>query len=398
MPTIQTTKVYAQIEQAVRAGYTTISLQGSARASKTYNTIIWLIIYCLTHAGTRLSIVRATLPSIKGSVFVDFKEILIRMGVFNEKKLNKSEFTYYFDNGSWVEFFSTDSEQKLRGRKRDVLFVNEANELSYLEWEQLKMRTTRFAILDYNPSFSDDHWICEVNKSEDTYHFITTYKDNPFLEEVIVKQIESYKDKNPTMWQVYGLGLQAVIEGVVFPTFDIIDEFPSQVTKRFLGCDWGYAKDPTAIVEVGIWEDNIYIDEWCYRTEMLTSDIIRELKGAVGERSAMKIIAESADPRMVQEIYRAGLNIHPVVKFKGSVEAGIQKMKEYKLHVTKRSDNVRKELKNYVYAQDKEGKWLNQPIDAFNHAIDSSRYVIIMEVLGGKRRTLSDDLIAAAVY
>lgn len=398
MATIQTTKVYATIENAVRSGFTVVSLQGSARASKTYNTLIWLIVYCLTHSGTRLSIVRATLPALKASVFVDFKEILIKMQIFNEKRLNKSEMTYAFDNGSVVEFFSTDSEQKLRGRKRDVLFVNEANELRYMEWKQLKMRTTRFSILDYNPSFSDDHWICEVNRDADTYHFITTYKDNPFLEDTIIKEIESYKTQNPTLWQVYGLGLQAVIEGVIFPKWDTVDAIPYGVKKRFLGTDWGYAHDPTAIVEVGISGNDIYIDEHCYRTEMLISDIIGELKHAIGDRAGMKIISESADPRMTQEIYRAGLNIHPVVKFKDSVMAGIQKMQEYNIHVTKRSDNAKKELKNYTYMQDKEGKWLNAPIDAFNHILDATRYVILTEVLGGQRRKLSNTQIEAAVY
>ena len=173
MPKIQTTKIYAEIQKAIDSGYTTVSLQGSSRSSKTYNTLIWLIMYCLQHAHTRLSIVRATLPAIKGSVFIDFKDILLHMGLWDDKALNKSEFTYQFANGSWVEFFSTDSEQKLRGRKRDILFVNEANELSFIEWQQLKMRTTRFAIIDYNPSFSDEHWICTVNDDPRTYHFIS---------------------------------------------------------------------------------------------------------------------------------------------------------------------------------------------------------------------------------
>jgi len=164
MQKIQTTKIYSEIDQAVKAGYTTVSLQGSSRSSKTYNTLIWLIVYCLQHPNTRLSIVRATLPSLKGSVFIDFKEILMNMLLFDEKQFNKTELIYHFSNGSWVEFFSTDSEQKLRGRKRDVLFVNEANELTFLEWQQLKMRTTRFTIIDYNPSFADEHWICGVKR------------------------------------------------------------------------------------------------------------------------------------------------------------------------------------------------------------------------------------------
>lgn len=395
MPKIQTTKVYAEIQGAIDGGYTTVSLQGSSRSSKTYNTLIWLIMYCLHHPHTRLSIVRATLPAIKGSVFVDFKEILMRMLIYDERKLNKSDFTYQFENGSWVEFFSTDSEQKLRGRKRDVLFVNEANELSYIEWQQLKMRTTRFAVMDYNPSFSDDHWICEVNKDRRTYHFISTYKDNPFLEQSIVDEIEGLRTKNPTLWQVYGLGLQAVIEGLIFKQVETVEVIPSAAKKVWTGMDFGFTNDPTAICDVALIDNDLYIDERCYRTQMLSGDIIRELKN--GERR-IKVISESADPRLIQEIYRAGVNIHPVQKFSGSVEAGISKMLEFNIKVTKRSINVIKEFRNYTYAQDKEGKWLNTPIDCYNHAIDAVRYVIMNEIMGGTRKPIDIKKLKTKVY
>ena len=382
---IQTTKIYREIDNAVNNGYSTVSLQGSARSSKTYNTLIWLICYCLQHPNTRLSIVRATLPAIKGSVFVDFKEILRKFGVYNEKSMNRSELIYKFNNGSWAEFFSTDSEQKLRGRKRDILFVNEANELSFIEWQQLKMRTTRFSIIDYNPSFSDEHWICDVNKDARTYHVITTYKDNPFLEQTVIDEIESLQQKNESLWRVYGLGQQAMIEGLVFRGFEIVDKIPSIADKRYIGMDFGFTNDPTAICEVAVYGDILYIDEICYRTEMLSTEIIQVLKT---EAPRMKVISESADPRLIQEIYRAGIDIHPVKKFAGSIEAGLAKMQEYKIVVTKRSVNVAKELKNYTYRQDKEGKWLNSPIDCYNHAIDAVRYVIMEEVMGGKRRLI----------
>lgn len=396
MTTIQTTRVYAEIQSAlIDKGYSTVSLQGSSRSSKTYNTLIWLIIYCLSYRYTRLSIVRATLPAIKGSVFVDFKDILLKMGVWDDKAYNKSEMTYRFANGSWVEFFSTDNEQKLRGRKRDILFVNEANELSFIEWQQLKMRTTKYTILDYNPSFSDEHWICQVNADERTYHFISTYKDNPFLEQSIIEEIESLKHKNLSLWQVYGLGLQAVVEGLIFKDVVLVDDIPAYVRKRWRGMDFGFTNDPTAIVTVGVDDDNLYIDEVAYATQMLSGDIIRTLKA---QAEQLEVIAESADPRLMQEIYRAGINIHPVKKFSGSVNAGIQKMLQYKLHITKRSTNIIKEQKNYTYRQDKEGKWLNEPIDAYNHAMDAVRYVVMQKLLGGERKPLDKRKIASMAY
>lgn len=385
---IQTSKIYAIVDKAInqfeivdgkkKRKYTTISAQGSSRSSKTYNILIKLLTYILQHPGTRLSIVRKTLPALKATVLVDFKEILRNMGIYNEKHLNKTDLIYTLPNGSWVDFFSTDDEQKIRGRKRDILFVNEANEILFIEWQQLKMRTTKFAVIDYNPSFSEDHWLCDVNKDPRTYHFITTYKDNPFLEQTIIDEIESLQFKNKSLWRVYGLGLQCQVEGLIFPEITIVDEIPVYCKKRGYANDFGYTHDPTAIVDVGLVDDKLYIDEICYKTHMLAGDIIEEYKSLPFAR----VISENADPRLIQEIFNAGINIYPVEKFKGSVMAGIQKMQAYQICVTKRSTNIIKEFNNYTYLQNKEGKWLNEPIDKFNHAIDAVRYWVLAEVLG----------------
>lgn len=335
----------------------------------------------MTTPGLRISVVRATLPALRGSVLVDFREILSRMGLYDERSFNKSDLTYHLTNGSWFEFFSTDSEQKLRGRKRDMLFVNEANELSYLEWQQLRMRTSGIAVLDYNPSFSDDHWLVELNNDPRTYHFITTYRDNPFLEQSIIDELESLRTKNKTLWQVYGLGQRAMIEGLVFPEIETVDTIPETVRRRWLGIDFGYSNDPTAIVLVACDGEALYLDEVCYSTEMLSSDIIREIKFASLDR--LKCIADSADPRLIKEIYRAGIDIHAVRKFPGSIDAGLSKMKQYRIRVTRRSTNIAKELRNYSYRQDSAGRFINTPIDLYNHSIDAARYVVLSELLDG---------------
>lgn len=391
---IQTTRIYAEIDEAKRKGYTTVSEQGSSRSSKTYNTVIWLCVYCLAHPGTTVSVVRSTLPALKGSVLRDFKSIMLDMGAWEDKSFNKSDLVYSFKNGSWVEFFSCDNEQKLRGRKRQILYVNEGNELKYIEWQQLQMRTTEFSIVDYNPSFSDDHWLCALNKEEKTYHFITTYRDNPFLEQKVIDEIESLRTKNPSLWQIYGLGMQAMVEGLVFRNVETVDAVPSYVEREWVGMDFGYTNDPTAIVRVALLAGCLYVDETAYATEMLSSDIIRVLKE---NHPRMQIISESADPRLIQEIYRAGLDIRPVTKFGGSVEAGIAKMQQYRIRVTKRSVNVIKEFRNYTYRQDKEGKWLNQPIDCYNHAIDAIRYVVMEKLLGGSRKAIDLERLSKLV-
>jgi|ERR1035437_218706 phage terminase large subunit len=379
-------KIVRGLTEGLNEGKTILSLQGSARSGKTFNILIFLISYITKYNNTRLSIVRKTLPALKGSVLIDFKEIMFRMNLWNDKMFNKTELIYKFYNGSWVEFFSTDDEQKIRGRKRGILFANEANELSYLEWQQLLMRTTVFSVLDYNPSFSEDHWIEAVNKDPDTYHFISTYLDNPFLEQKIVDDIEKLKDKNRSLWTVYGLGLRAVIEGRIFDSYEIVEEIPKWINKQWVGMDFGYTNDPTAIVNVAINKDDLYIDEICYRTRMLTNDIINVLKKECVNK---KIISESADPRLIVEIHNAGLNIHAVEKFQGSIMAGITKMQEYHIKITKRSIHVKKEIDNYVYDQDRDGRYLNQPVDEFNHAIDATRYVILTEVLAKNRKSMS---------
>lgn len=383
---IQTTRVYSEVSDAVKRGCRTISAQGSSRSSKTYNIVLFLCLYLLEHPNTRLSVVRKTLPAIRGSVLYDFKDILVRLGIWADANFNKSEMIYTFPNGSFVEFFSTDQEQKLRGRKRDILFVNEANELSFVEWQQLAMRTAQFKILDYNPSFSEDHWINKLNEESGVYHFVTTYRDNPFLEQTIIDEIESLQTKSPTLWQIYGLGKRAIVEGIVFPRIEQVAEFPDWCKSEFIGIDFGYTNDPTAIVKVGYAvnaddEECLFIDEICYRTRMTTGDICDALR----PYRNMTIDAESADPRLIDEIHKSGARIYPVKKGTGSIEAGIARMQTFRIFVTARSLNVLKEFRNYTYAQDKDGRWLNIPIDAYNHAIDAVRYVVMSELMSVPR-------------
>lgn len=197
MPHVYLAKNYMRVKAAKEAGFTTCSLQGSSRSAKTYSVVQFLCMLCHSVAGETVSIVRGGMPAIKRSVYRDFKDIMLSFGWWNDRSMNKTEFVYTFPNGSWIEFFSTDDEQKMRGSKRKILFVNEANELSFLEWQQLQMRTSEFSILDYNPSFSEDHWINQVNEEKSTYWFISTYKDNPFLEPKVIAEIESLKISIP---------------------------------------------------------------------------------------------------------------------------------------------------------------------------------------------------------
>lgn len=387
MPHVFLAKNYMRVDAAKKAGFTTVSLQGSSRSAKTWSVVQFLCIYCFNNAETTVSIIRAGMPSIKRTVYRDFKNVMLSLGWWNDKSMNKSEYVYTFPNGSWIEFFSTDNEQKVRGSKRKILFVNEANELSFIEWQQLQMRTTEFSILDYNPSFSEEHWINQVNEEKSTYWFISTYKDNPFLEQKVIDEIESLKWKNPSLWRIYGLGQRAIVEGLIFENVVVSDYIPVEARRRkWYGIDLGYTNDPTAIVMVCVYGNDMYIDEVCYRTKMLSDDIIKACKDV---RDAPEFICESADPRLIDEIYNAGIDIKAVQKFPGSIKAGIMKMQQYRIHITSRSTNIRKEFKNYTWRQDKEGKWLNEPIDCYNHAIDACRYVVLQKILGAYSNGMS---------
>lgn len=378
MKKIQVTKVYEHVDNAIKNGYKIISAQGSSRSGKTYNILIYLILYMLSHPRKSLSIVRRSLPSLKGSVFRDFKEIMIDLlCVWNDKALNKTEMVYTFPNGSFVEFFSTDDEQKIRGRKRNILYCNEANELDFISWQQLAMRTEDFSIIDYNPSFSDDHWICSLDNDASTYFFVSTYKDNPFLSPNIVREIESLQWKNKTLWSVYGLGQRAILEGLVFPTYHTVPEFPSHAKHIALGLDFGFNADPTAVIKCGLLDNRLYLDEVCYKTKMLTNEIIDVLKA-----EDLFVYADSADPRLIQEITNAGIVIYPCEKFRGSILSGLFKMLEYDIFISERSTNLIKEFKNYSYAVDKDGKYTNKPIDSYNHGIDAARYYVLSKIMG----------------
>lgn len=383
--TIYPAPVYEILDAAVMSGrYGVISEQGGSRSGKTYNTMLWLTMRALSVPGMTISVCRATFPALKGSVMRDFEDILTTYGLWGYVSENKSDHIFTFSNGSWIEFFSVDDEQKLRGRKRRILFLNEGNDITFMEWQQLLLRTTELAIVDYNPSFSEEHWIAALNREAGTYHFITTYDDNPFLEPRVIATIEGLKDKSPSLYKIYREGRQAEVEGLVFRKIEVIDEIPQEVregARRYRGLDFGFTNDPTAGVDVYLprWEQTVcYLDELFYRTGMLTSDIIAELR----DERDVKTISESADPRLVQEIYRAGINVHPVRKYKGSIEAGVAKMQEYTFRITRRSYNLLKEWRNYVWAKDKEGRQMSVPIDAYNHGIDATRYVFLSEVLG----------------
>lgn len=370
---IKTNKVFKHLETSTAK---IVVQQGGTRSGKTYNILLWIIFsYCQRNEGKIITICRKSFPALRGTVMRDFFTILKDHDIYSEDAHSKTANEYKL-NGNTIEFISLDMPQKIRGRKRDLLFANEANELTQEDWTQLLFRTNEKVILDYNPS-EEFHWIYDqvLNRS-DVDFFQTTYKDNPFLGDVIKEEIERLKQVDENYWRVYGLGERGQSRSLVYQ-FQTCKEIPKEAKLVSYGLDFGYSADPTSLVRTYILEDNMYVDELLYRTGMTNQDIANEMK-ALGLDRSNEVFADSAEPKSIEEIYRMGWNIKPTIK--GSINIGIDIIRRYKLHATESSFNLIKELRNYKYIEDKNGLLTNRPVDNFNHALDALRYSVVNKI------------------
>jgi phage terminase large subunit len=373
----------AQLKKRVRI------VRGGTSSSKTFSIIPMLITYAVQKDNTEISIVSESIPHLRRGAIRDFLKIMQMVGMYDPNKWNKSSLTYTFSNNSFIEFFSADQPDKLRGARRDVLFINECNNVDWESYYQLAIRTRKFIYLDYNPV--SEFWVdTELVHDADSEMIVLTYKDNEALDSSIVTEIEKAKEKAETSeywrnwWAVYGLGQIGNLEGVIFSNYQLIDTIPSDA--RLLGCgvDFGYSVDPTAIVEVYQYNDQRIIKEICYRTGMLNSDIAKVLPKGV------PVYADSAEPKSIEEIRRFGISIKGVTKGKDSINYGIQVMQGQNYMITKDSTNLIKELRGYCWDKGKDGKTLPIPVGD-DHIIDAWRY-FEMESLGLKKNFGSYDV------
>ena len=372
MPKVETNKVFRILEESEKR--ITVQ-QGGSRSGKTFNILIWIIFSrcSVPGNGNVITIVRKSYPALRGSVYRDFIDILIKFNLYKESDHNKSNSEYHL-NGWLFEFISLDQPQKVRGRKRHTAFLNEANELNLEDYRQLALRTTDKIILDYNPS-DEFHWIYdEVIPRDDCDFYQTTYKDNPFLDIGIIQEIERYRDIDEEFWRVYGLGERGQSKARIF-NFIEVEKIPDEAKHIGIGLDFGYTNDPTAIVQSYILGDSLYLSELAYATKMTNRDIANKLND-LGIDKHVQIFADSAEPKSIDEIYYMGFNIKPTAKGKDSINIGIDMLKRFKIHVTSNSINMIKEFRNYKWMEDKNGLMLNKPVDAFNHTIDAVRYSI----------------------
>ncbi len=355
-------------------------IQGGTSAGKTYGILPILITKAATYPKTEISVVAETIPHLRRGALKDFLRIMKDTGRYFDERFNKSLLRYEFANGSYIEFFSADDSSKLRGARRDVLYINECNNVTFESYNELAIRTKKAIYLDFNPA--NEFWVhTELKDEADSDFLILTYKDNEALDNSIVQQIEKNRLKAETSaywanwWRVYGLGEIGMLEGVIFSNWKTIDILPKEANLIGIGLDFGYTNDPTAIIEIYNYNGQRIINELKYQTGMLNSDIANALPKHV------PVYADSSEPKSIEEIKRYGITIKGVTKGKDSINYGIDVMQRNEYLVTSNSTNLIKELRAYCWNTDKQGTRLNKPIDTNNHGIDALRYHE-METLG----------------
>lgn len=367
---IKKTRVLSSNKEAYESGARVIANQGSTRSGKTYSICQLLALYIPYKYKKSISIVSPSLPHLKRGARRDFLQILEDAGLYSDEQFNKTDNIYHYPNGSYVEFFGAEEPGKVRGPGRDILFVNEANLLPFNVYTQLALRTKETILLDFNP-VDEASWVYDVADRHCLIH--STYKDNPFLPPEQIQEIESLKEADENLWQVFGLGLRGKSQEIIYTHYKQAP-FPTDCEVAY-GVDFGF-NVPSAVVKVGFYEKAVYADEVLYETRLTTSDLIERLRGI--PKSA-ELFCDSAEPKTIEELRRAGYNAKPAEK---DVYAGIQKVKSQPLYVTPGSLNLIKELKSYKWKLDKDGKIHpdETPVKFQDHILDALRYAVFTKL------------------
>lgn len=349
------------------------AIQGGTSASKTISILLYLIARAQSDkTPTLTSIVSESFPHLRRGAIRDFLMIMEQHGYFNDKRWDRTNYTYTFETGSVIEFFSADQPGKVRGPRRDRLFMNEANNMPYETFDQLEVRTKDFIFLDWNPT-TEFWYYDQVANRTDVQHLVLTYKDNEALSKEIVDAIEQRKNRKG-WWQVYGEGQLGEVEGKIYKGWEIIDELPRFARLERRGLDFGYSNDPSAIVDI-YYHDGGYIWDEVLFTKGMSNHRIADT--ILAQEVQCLVVADSAEPKSIDEIKSYGITIVGAEKGPDSVNNGIQLVQDQKIAVTKRSINIIKEYRNFLWKTDKDGKILNIPEHEFSHAMDAGRYAMV---------------------
>ena len=362
---IKATAIFEKNYEAILGDRRFIINEGGSRSSKTYSLCQLMIIYCLQNNNKVVSVIRKTFPALRATVLRDFIEILKDIGLYKDENHNKSEQIYTFANGSMVEFFSVDNEQKIRGRKRDIAWCNEANELYFDDFTQLNMRTEDKLIFDYNPSDSAS-WLYEL-PAEDSIKIKSTYKDNPFLPDSIKAQIEDLARTDEALYQIYALGEKAISKSNIYSNWSFVAHRPAKFVKYVYGLDFGY-NHPSALMRVYYCDNDIYIEPVIYESYLTTTMLIEKL-GTLGIEQTVTILADYSRPEIIQEMNIAGYDVQNANKV---VKKGIDNLKSFGV-ICQDDKALRREYENYKWK--KIGDFItDEPVKLFDDAMDAIRY------------------------
>lgn len=371
------TKKILNLKKRIRA------IQGGTSASKTISILLVLIHMAQSDkAPTVTSVVSESFPHLRRGCMRDFLDILEKHKYFDPKRWDKTNSIYTFETGSTIEFFSADQSSKVRGPRRDRLFLNEANNVPYETFDQLEIRTKSIVFLDWNPTV--EFWYYEkIQTRNDVDFLILNYKDNEALSPDIVRSIEQHKN-DKQWWLVYGLGQLGEVETRIYKGWQIVDEVPFNARLERYGLDFGYSNDPTALVAVYYYDGGYILDEILYQKGVLNGDIANTI---TSQEFKALVIGDSAEPKSIDELRLYGINIVPAIKGPGSINKGISFVQGKRISMTKRSINLIREYRNYVWITDKDGKIINDPTAINNHAMDALRYAFnSMNIGEGKAR------------
>ena len=356
-------------------------IQGGTSAGKTFGILPILIDRCIRTPYLETSVVSESIPHLRRGAMKDFLKIMIETGRYRDAHWNRSSLKYTFTNGSYIEFFSVEQPDKLRGARRNVLYCNEANNIPFEAYTQLAIRTSGDIWIDFNPTAN--FWAHKEVANQPDADFITlTYLDNEALPQTIVDDIEQAKEKAKTSeywsnwWKVYGLGQIGSLEGVCIKEWQEI-KLPLEARLLCYGMDFGYSNDPTTLIALYKYNDAYIFDEVIYQKKLLNSDTSNLFKAH--DINAI-VYADSAEPKSIAELRTLGHKVLPCTKGKDSIVYGINLINQNKIYITSRSKNLIKELQSYTWMKDREGNTINKPIDAFNHCIDAARYAITSQL------------------
>lgn len=386
--------------------YRFLAMPGGTRSGKTYSTVQWIWRNLHKFNNIQYSIVRQTLPALKATVMRDFIEVGTEAKLYSDKYHNLTDKEYKY-NGNLLDYFSAEDNEKIRGRKRDVLYMNEAPELTWDVVQQLLWRTTSKIIIDYNPSYPESWVYDKILTRKDCAFITTTYKDNPYLGAGQLSEIEWMRENDPDAYRIYGLGQRGELRGQIYKNFKHLDAMPVEYPSAYI-IDFGFSNDPTAITECKKHNRTLFAKEHVYKTGLDNIDIAIHL-WHIGCKQDSLMIADSAEPKSIMELRRGwaleidyikakcntmeieykpdlvsalkdGFIVLSTVKGQDSIDAGIQKVRQHEVFVTSDSHNAWREYTRYRWAEDKKtGALLNVPIDSDNHFMDTIRYYLLCE-------------------